>query len=851
MAHIVFFARNSKAVFSGGRYHAWMMAEALAEAGHQVSFVTDNRPIFYDDFRAYPAHHRIRLIVSTSFEATIDQVDLVIQVPSLLPQRDNDRRRIFQLYRQSYNTVNTHQARLALLSFETPNWVNALMPGYQDSAANQLHFNLAAEADLILSISGEGDRYAQAEYVNAPSSALFRYCYPAINSRVADAVEAKYDPQRIMVSTRLHQAHKGGDLLDALLIPELAGTTISVLIGRGRTTEAFDRLRGRAYDLGITLEPLILLSDREKFQHLKQSAMLLFLTRFEGYGIPPIEAQYCGVPCVAFDLPVLREVNGDGLVYLPPDDIPTLQSAVVDLLSNPLERAVPPPKVENLARFEAFIERLTPIIDETLSRPARSTSQATRADLPTTDLLIPPAAPFTQQTRIHTILISTILTDKKVAYFERLDRYLARFNYRIVILNSAPLNVETSLAIVHVPRDIFWGPNIELFRQQAPEIGPLPDVYYQAAELEAEVLETDPDRTLAALWEFSRFFRQYLRDEKPRVCILWDPFTGIHRVTRHLCEEVDLPVLFVHEGVMPGSIVFEAGGVMGESWLAQESERTLALPVTEDDLAQARHYLDFARSNQVTRKSQDQAGRITELVRPFKAQSQTIVFYAGQNDYRSGLWPNWLPESELHSPLYRHTLDALQHLSQLAEIHNWQVLFKPHPNLADRYQESPPARLPRVHDVIGANIFECIEQSDVTTTILSQVSYLGLIHRKAVVLLGRNQLSEKGCVYEPGTLAEVGPLIEHAAHEGFTQPMQEAWERHVAQVWRHYVFAYDEDTRALVARDVEEAARFILSHCRLVPQLYHPPAPTQPIYDSPIMRALRYAWRRIKGVIEE
>jgi len=43
---------------------------------------------------------------------------------------------------------------------------------------------------------------------------------------------------------------------------------------------------------------------------------LLFPSRAEGFGLPPIEAAALGVPVVCSDLPVIREVLGDIPVYL-------------------------------------------------------------------------------------------------------------------------------------------------------------------------------------------------------------------------------------------------------------------------------------------------------------------------------------------------------------------------------------------------------------------------------------------------------------------------------------------------------------------------------------------------------
>jgi alpha-1,3-rhamnosyl/mannosyltransferase len=39
-------------------------------------------------------------------------------------------------------------------------------------------------------------------------------------------------------------------------------------------------------------------------------------THYEGFGMPLLEAMYCGIPCVAVDIPVLREVGDDACVWV-------------------------------------------------------------------------------------------------------------------------------------------------------------------------------------------------------------------------------------------------------------------------------------------------------------------------------------------------------------------------------------------------------------------------------------------------------------------------------------------------------------------------------------------------------
>ena len=51
-----------------------------------------------------------------------------------------------------------------------------------------------------------------------------------------------------------------------------------------------------------------------------RAVALLFPSRYEGFGVPPIEAQACGCPVVASDIPPLREVLGESAPLRPLED---------------------------------------------------------------------------------------------------------------------------------------------------------------------------------------------------------------------------------------------------------------------------------------------------------------------------------------------------------------------------------------------------------------------------------------------------------------------------------------------------------------------------------------------------
>jgi glycosyltransferase involved in cell wall biosynthesis len=74
-------------------------------------------------------------------------------------------------------------------------------------------------------------------------------------------------------------------------------------------------------------------SDDELRATVAGSAALVYPSSYEGFGLPPLEAFACGVPVIASDLSVVREVVGeDGrlAVRVPPGDTAALTQALLD-----------------------------------------------------------------------------------------------------------------------------------------------------------------------------------------------------------------------------------------------------------------------------------------------------------------------------------------------------------------------------------------------------------------------------------------------------------------------------------------------------------------------------------------
>lgn len=122
-----------------------------------------------------------------------------------------------------------------------------------------------------------------------------------------------------------------------------------VIVGRRgwQAEDVFAQLEGGAF--GDRVSEVGALDDRRLAEALAGARALLFPSFAEGYGIPLVEALAAGVPVIASDLPVFREIGQGVPELIAPGDATAWEAAIADYA-----RPDSPRRAAQLARLAQF-----------------------------------------------------------------------------------------------------------------------------------------------------------------------------------------------------------------------------------------------------------------------------------------------------------------------------------------------------------------------------------------------------------------------------------------------------------------------------------------------------------------
>lgn len=354
--------------YSGGRYHAVTAAIALAESGWQVTMWSDNKPIFWDDFSDYAGQERVFWHLDRSgFRAPPEGCyDHLLIIP--------DRKGRYGRYGRWISFGLQRRIAVSLLNFETPNW-------FSGASKNAPPPHLWAGWDFtsrfargIISSTRLGDSFARDHYRRVNPNVVFASCSPAINSKTAERCLSLFkksprvdsEPSIVAITRFSKDLHKGAQDIYNVIGPEFAEASLIIIADPSKAQPGVvERLRQKAHACRIELKFASNVSDYEKFKLLAKASALVFLSEFEGFGYPPVEATYIGTPCVTFDLPVVRETCGSWPIYVTLGDYESVRQALSLVLSDSSSDARPPLcQARRTATIDTFGRQLTEVLEQ-------------------------------------------------------------------------------------------------------------------------------------------------------------------------------------------------------------------------------------------------------------------------------------------------------------------------------------------------------------------------------------------------------------------------------------------------------------------------------------------------------
>lgn len=109
-----------------------------------------------------------------------------------------------------------------------------------------------------------------------------------------------------------------------------------------------------ARKLGLDYSEHYDLSFDEVIKLYKHALFVSFPSKYEGFGMPILEANALGVPVVAGDIPVLHEVAGEAALFVDPQDISAIKDGFQRMMTDASLRA------ELIAKGKDNVRRFSP-----------------------------------------------------------------------------------------------------------------------------------------------------------------------------------------------------------------------------------------------------------------------------------------------------------------------------------------------------------------------------------------------------------------------------------------------------------------------------------------------------------
>lgn len=172
-------------------------------------------------------------------------------------------------------------------------------------------------------------------------SVIYQSCNEAfkkgVTEEVIESTVKKYNlPEQFLLYVGTINERK--NLLTAVKAIQLLGDILKIpllVVGNGKEykQKVVEYIKKHKLEKKIIFAPYIQNEDLPALYH--RARIFVFPSRYEGFGIPIIEALYSRTPVITTRMSSLPEAAGPGAYYIDPDDPSTISNGIVKLLTSP------------------------------------------------------------------------------------------------------------------------------------------------------------------------------------------------------------------------------------------------------------------------------------------------------------------------------------------------------------------------------------------------------------------------------------------------------------------------------------------------------------------------------------